>query len=147
MNSIKLFQVLDFLETICPNFLNFKLLEKWGHPNIRFWYGLQQPSNVMVNEEYLIYDTITMISSVGGTLGMCIGFSFTNIIANIFVLIQKLRNIIKSKASSKKFVQPVDVLFVKPVNYEQENVKLEDHVKHFIKKCFEEQKQLFEHQN
>ena len=98
----------------------------------------------MVNEEYLIYDTITMISSVGGTLGMCIGFSFTNIIANIFALIQKLRNIIKLKASTKKLVQP---LFVKPVNNEQENIKLEDDVKYFIKKCFEEQKQLFEHQN
>ena len=123
--------------------LKWKILQD-APDHIRFWYGLQQPSNVMVNEEYLIYDTITMISSVGGTLGMCIGFSFTNIIANIFALIQKLRNIIKLKVSTKKLVQP---LFVKPVNNKQENIKLEDDVKYFIKKCFEEQKQLFEHKN
>ena len=27
-------------------------------------------------EEYLIYDVVSFISSVGGTLGLCIGFSF-----------------------------------------------------------------------
>ena len=35
-----------------------------------------QPSKVQVKEEYVIFDTITFISSVGGTLGLCIGFSF-----------------------------------------------------------------------
>ena len=34
-----------------------------------------------VHEEYLVYDLITMIGSVGGTLGMCIGFSFTGMIS------------------------------------------------------------------
>ena len=33
--------------------------------------------SITVYDNYLIYDTITMIGSVGGTLGMCIGFSFT----------------------------------------------------------------------
>ena len=39
--------------------------------------------------EYLIYDTIGMIGSVGGTLGMCIGFSFSNVLTNIINMIQK----------------------------------------------------------
>ena len=38
-----------------------------------------------VYEEYLIYDTISMIGSVGGTLGMFIGFSMTGVISWIFV--------------------------------------------------------------
>ena len=34
------------------------------------------PKRVSVNEEYLIYDFVAMISAIGGTLGLCIGFSF-----------------------------------------------------------------------
>ena len=34
------------------------------------------PSKVEVKEEYIIYDSIAFIGSVGGTLGLCIGFSF-----------------------------------------------------------------------
>ena len=33
---------------------------------------------MIVKEEYLIYDDIAFISSIGGTLGLCIGFSFSN---------------------------------------------------------------------
>ena len=43
-------------------------------------YQFDPPESVMVHEEYLIYDEIRMLASVGGTLGMCIGFSFTNVI-------------------------------------------------------------------
>ena len=32
-----------------------------------------------VQQEYLIFDVTGMIGSVGGTLGMCIGFSFSGI--------------------------------------------------------------------
>ena len=34
-------------------------------------------------KEYLIYDTIGMISSVGGTLGLFVGFSFFSLISDI----------------------------------------------------------------
>ena len=37
------------------------------------------PAMVVVKEEYLIFDMIAMISSIGGTLGLCIGFSFREI--------------------------------------------------------------------
>ena len=50
--------------------------------NASFGFGLSfDSSNKMttVYEEYLIYDATSMIGSVGGTLGMCIGFSFTGV--------------------------------------------------------------------
>ena len=37
------------------------------------------PPKFNVKEEYLIYDGIALISSIGGTLGLCIGFSFYNL--------------------------------------------------------------------
>ena len=42
-----------------------------------------------VHEEYLIYDEVGMIGSVGGTFGMFIGFSFANIVSQILNLIEK----------------------------------------------------------
>ena len=42
-----------------------------------------------MHEEYLIFDSVAMIGSIGGTLGLCIGFSF----ANVFAMILKLSNI------------------------------------------------------
>ena len=36
-------------------------------------------AKVKVKEEYLIYDGVAMISAIGGTLGLCIGFSFYNL--------------------------------------------------------------------
>ena len=35
------------------------------------------PPRVQVQEEYVIYDSVAVISAIGGTLGLCIGFSFT----------------------------------------------------------------------
>ena len=53
-------------------------------------------------EEYLIYDAISMVGSVGGTLGMCIGFSFTGIISFLMKILQQGISIIKSKLSNEK---------------------------------------------
>ena len=44
-----------------------------------------------VHEEYLLYDTIGMIGSVGGSLGMFIGFSMTGIISWIFVYLKSVK--------------------------------------------------------
>ena len=46
-----------------------------------------RPHTVTLSEEYLIYDSIGMVGSVGGTLGMFIGFSFYDLVvrmANFF---------------------------------------------------------------
>ena len=54
-----------------------------------FSYKFASPELTTVHEEYFIYDTTGMIGSVGGSLGMCIGFSFSNIFN---WLIYKIRN-------------------------------------------------------
>ena len=41
-------------------------------------------AKVKVKEEYLIYDGVAMISAIGGTLGLCVGFSFYNL-SNYFI--------------------------------------------------------------
>ena len=43
------------------------------------WFEIQflNPAKVTVKEEYLIYDAVSMISAIGGTMGLCVGFSFT----------------------------------------------------------------------
>ena len=46
------------------------------------------PLVIKVYEEYIIYDIIAMIGSVGGTLGLFIGFSFNNILANLIKYFQ-----------------------------------------------------------
>ena len=48
-------------------------------PNkITFYLKMGYPKKVKVHEEYLIYDMLAMISAVGGTMGLCIGFSFND---------------------------------------------------------------------
>ena len=51
----------------------------------------------MVNEQYLIYDAIGMIGAVGGTMGMCIGFSFDSIIHYLINLLPNILSIIQIK--------------------------------------------------
>ena len=55
-------------------------------------YNMAPPKTVTVHEEYLIYDTIGLIGSVGGTLGMFIGFSFSNAIGTFMKNIVRLKN-------------------------------------------------------
>ena len=57
---------------------------------IIFGYSFNEPRYVKVYEEYLIYDTLGMIGSVGGTLGLFIGFSFMNVITFLINTIEKL---------------------------------------------------------
>ena len=52
------------------------------------WTYQYPSSRAQVQEEYLLYDETGVIGSVGGTLGLFIGFSFRDIIA---YLIQKIR--------------------------------------------------------
>ena len=45
---------------------------------VYLWYNFMPPKTVTVNEEYLIYDIDGFIGAVGGTMGIFIGFSFSN---------------------------------------------------------------------
>ena len=66
-----------------------------------FEYKFKQ-SSVIVYKEYIIYDTISMIGSVGGTLGMCIGFSFTGLVAHVINLLQNGIMFIETKLKTSK---------------------------------------------
>ena len=52
-------------------------------------YDLIPPEKILVFEEYLVFDAFGMIGSIGGALGLCIGFSFSGVIASIVEFIQK----------------------------------------------------------
>ena len=78
--------------------------EKLRVNNITVAFGYFFSSNsTTVYEEYLIYDVISAIGSVGGTLGMCIGFSFTGLISYIIHLIQYRIMIIRIKLTKQVF--------------------------------------------
>ena len=68
-----------------------------GNAYITIWYKFKLPEYVLVSEEYLIYDTTSMIGAVGGTLGMCIGFSFDSIIYHLINFLPMLLSIIQIK--------------------------------------------------
>ena len=51
-------------------------------PKNQVKFGIQfvNPPRVAVKEEYIIYDSVAMVSAIGGTMGLCIGFSFSGIV-------------------------------------------------------------------
>ena len=73
--------------------------------NIFFDFSFQN-SIMKVEEEFLIHDFVAMLSSIGGTLGMCIGFSFVGL--SSFVL-GHLQNFI-GHLLSKKYDSQIGVM-------------------------------------
>ena len=70
----------------------------WGKKNwALFAYEIDPPEEVTVFQEYVVYDTISMIGSVGGTLGMFIGFSFTGFISRIINGLLKLKTSLQNE--------------------------------------------------
>ena len=55
---------------------------------MNIYYKFVRPLKSKVYEEYLITDTIGLIGSVGGTLGLFVGFSFSNILTYIMQYVQ-----------------------------------------------------------
>ena len=53
-----------------------------------FIFSFKSPPKVAVKEEYLIYDAVAMVGAVGGTLGLCIGFSFSQLSTCLLGLIE-----------------------------------------------------------
>ena len=62
------------------------------------------PPKVVVGEEYLIYDGVALISALGGTMGLCIGFSFYNLAHVVFEWMAL--GILKALKNGKKQVNP-----------------------------------------
>ena len=106
----------------------------------RFWlfYTVCYPETVMVYEEYLIYDTIGMIGSIGGTLGLFIGFSFTNAITFILNYLQNLRIVPRKQCNIQagtQFLRKIKVNLADEQpkldnQWKTEVNKLQKHIKH-----------------
>ena len=71
--------------------VQYKVVEDlYPHPvdEVEFVFHFTKPPLATVKEEYVIYDFVAMISAVGGTMGLCTGFSFmtvTNWLLNYIV--------------------------------------------------------------
>ena len=50
-----------------------------NNQSVQFWMTFSRPPKVRVKEEYLLFDMVSMISAIGGTMGLCIGFSFGDV--------------------------------------------------------------------
>ena len=71
------------------------------------------PPRMYVQEEYLIFDWVATISAIGGTMGLCIGFSFTNFASKV------LKGVGKMADKLKKEKVEDDRLFLKTEHFHQ----------------------------
>ena len=72
---------------------------------VTYLLRMGSPKSVSVDEEFLIYDFVAMISAIGGTLGLCIGFSFFDLCG--FILSHLELGIEKFKRDRKIVSNPV----------------------------------------
>ena len=70
-------------------------------------YKFARPGKVVIHTEYYLYDFISTLGNVGGTLGLFIGFSFTGVISYFLDLIAKI------PGASNKISGPNQVIQVK----------------------------------
>ena len=72
-------------------------------------YKLSMPLVVQGFKEYQIFDAIGMIGTVGGTLGLFIGFSFSNVLTIIMEYLQLIIIKIYSRKSNATLVQQITI--------------------------------------
>ena len=87
--------------------LNFRIKHAKTYPYHHKRPGLSalfevvlDPPKIVVNEEYLIYDMVAFISSIGGTLGICIGFSFTGFASSFLRCFERLSSRVRHDLNS-----------------------------------------------
>ena len=68
---------------------------------------------MVVEHEYLIHDFTSMLGSIGGTLGMFIGFSFLGTLSSLLSWFQRLMEHIFSK---KAVTESTNIVHVKEAN-------------------------------
>ena len=84
---------------------------------VRFLLHIEKPEKVKVHEEYLIYDMVAMVGAIGGTMGLCIGFSFNDFCSllldylELFIVRVKNRNSVISKTVIVQEAQTIDNAF------------------------------------
>ena len=64
--------------------------ENWNFYQMHYY--IDKEIEMKVYEEYIIIDAMGMIGSVGGTLGLFIGFSFSNVINLLIGYLQVVLN-------------------------------------------------------
>ena len=72
-----------------------------------------KPNEVKVYEEYLIYDVVSMLGAIGGTMGLCIGFSFLDVARTLSSFLVKIISYIERQKKKD------EVMFVKPVQVKE----------------------------
>ena len=100
--------ILQEAKDSCPTYCSS--LEYTGHPTLKlksqskeistengtdsvngeYVWSYKMASKVQVNEEYVVYDAIGMVGTVGGTLGLFIGFSFRDIVVILIDSLEQL---------------------------------------------------------
>ena len=60
----------------------------WLSDRFHITYKFAAPKMTVFYQERLVFDVIGVMGSVGGTLGMCIGFSYTGITSTILEFLQ-----------------------------------------------------------
>ena len=71
----------------------------WSNTNAEIYSSFTAPT-VLVIEEYLIYDSVGMIGSVGGSLGLFLGFSFLGLLSDLIDFIQRKLDQVQDHAPS-----------------------------------------------
>ena len=76
------------------------LIADWQlSPSVIMEYSFEFPESMSVSEEYIIMNTLSMIASIGGTMGIFTGLSFFDIVPALISFFEYLRN--KANKSSK----------------------------------------------
>ena len=72
------------------------------------------PGRVAVYVEYLLYDFISTLGNVGGTLGLFIGFSFSGLITFILNFLIKMVDALQNQNSSRAEQNKITMVQIKP---------------------------------
>ena len=72
------------------------------------------PGRVTVYIEYLLYDFISTLGNVGGTLGLFIGFSFSGLITFILNFLIKMVDALQNRNSSRADQNKIAMVQTKP---------------------------------
>ena len=88
---------------IVPHNLTIPEKNLFDSKESEFEFVFPQPPRVTVKEEYIVYDAVAFVSSIGGTMGLCIGFSFYNSISVIMGLVEMgIRKLQREDRKDKK---------------------------------------------
>ena len=79
-------------------------VKAWGIKNAKRMALFRLSFNeagVRVHEQYLLFDSVAMVSAIGGTMGLCISLSFSGVASSLMGFIQQIVNF-KLQGTKKK---------------------------------------------